>query len=167
MNEDKQKVPAPTNSNGIGLQSTLKRLLRPQVLLFLIALVYSISEFISAMQEKGNPFVFSQWMFVRDLMLGPLLLLITSGLILIHRLTPTVVAIAMAGYLIYVTAYRGLMSVPNSHGVPIFSLDALKIWFKATPNDLILQAAFATVALILATIQLVRLQQSRRQRSSY
>ena len=144
----------------------LKRLFQPQAVLFSIALAYCVAEFIDAMQEKDNPFVFSQWMFVRDLMKGPLLMLITAVLLLIHRLSTTALAIAIAGYLIYVTAYRYLISIPNSQGVPIFSLDAMRIWFKGMPNNLILLAAFGSVALVFGTVQLLRLLRMRRKRLS-
>lgn len=144
----------------------LKRLLAPQVVLFWIFLIYCLLMFIDAMEAKENPFVFSQWMLVRDLMFGPLLLLITSVLILIRRLSTVAIAIAIALYIIYVTGGRFLLATPYSHDVSLFSLDALRIWFEATPNNLILQTALATVALIFGTVQLWRLLRLRRKRSS-
>jgi hypothetical protein len=96
-------------------------LLQPQAVLFSIALAYCVAEFIDAVQIKDNPFVLSPWIFVSNLMVGPLLMLITAVLLLIRRLSTTALAIAIAGYLIYVTAYRYLISIPNSHGVPICS----------------------------------------------
>jgi hypothetical protein len=166
MNKDNEKPTVPPSGKGNGLRFMLKRLFQPQAVLFSIALVYCVSEFINARQEKDNPFVFSQWMFVRDLMVGPLLMLITAVLLLIHRLSTTALAIAIAGYLFYVTGYRYLISIPNSHGVPILSLDAMRIWFKGMPNNLILQTVFATVVLIFGTVQLLRLLRLRRKRLS-
>jgi len=162
MNKHNDQTTVPRNNPGTGLRFNPKRVLKPQALFFGLLLIYCLLMFIDAMQAKENSFVFSKWNFVWTLMVGPLLLLITSVLILVHRLSTTTVAIALAGYLIYVTAYRGLISAPNSHGVPVLGLDALKIWFKATPNDLILQAAFATAAFIFGTVQLLRLLRKKR-----
>lgn len=166
MNKNNEKPTVPLWSKGNTLRFMWKRLLEPRAVLVLLALVYCVPVFIDAMQGKENPFVFNQWNFVRGLMMGPLLLVITSVLILIHRLSTTALAIAISCYLIYVTGYRGLISIPNSHGVPILSLDALRIWFKATPNDLILQTALATVTLIFGTVQVLRLLRMKRKRLS-
>jgi membrane-bound ClpP family serine protease len=166
MNKGNEQTATPSSSKGNGLRFIPRRLLQPRAVLFLVTLGYCVSEFVRAMQEKENPFVFSQWMFVRDLMVAPLLMLITSVLILIHRLSTTALAMAIAGYLIYVTAYRGMISIPDSHGVPILSFDALRIWFEAMPDNLILLAAFASVALVFGTLQLWRLLRPRRKHLS-
>ena len=166
MNKDNEKRTVPPRSKGNSLRFMSKRLLQPQAVLFSITLAYCVSEFIDAMQAKDNPFVLSPSIFVSNLMVGPLLMLITAVLLLIHRLSTTAIAIAIAGYLFYVTGYRYLISIPNSHGVPILSLDAMRIWFKGMPNNLILQTVFATVVLIFGTVQLLRLQRMRRKRLS-
>jgi hypothetical protein len=166
MNKDNEKPTVPPSSKGNSLRFMSKRLLQPQAVLFWFALVYCVSEFIEAMQEKENPFVVSPWIFVSNLMVGPLLMLITSVLILIHRLSTTAFAMAIAGYLIYVTAYRYMISIPNARGVPILSLDAMRIWFKVTPDNLILLAGFGSVALVFGTVQLLRLLRMRRKRLS-
>lgn len=166
MNKGNEKPTVPPSSKGNSFRFMLKRLFQPQAVLFWFALVYCVSEFIDLMHEKENPFVVSPWIFVSNLMVGPLLMLITSVLILIHRLSTTAFAMAIAGYLIYVTAYRDLISIPNSHGVPIFSLDAMRIWFKGMPDNLILLAAFGSVALVFGAVQLLRLLRMKRQRLS-
>jgi hypothetical protein len=154
MNKGNERSAPPWSSKEKGVRFIPKRFLELRSVLFWFAVIYCVSEFISAMQERDNPFVFSQWMFVRDLMVGPLLMLMTSVLILIHRLSTTALAMALASYLIYVTAYRGLVSVPNSHGVPTLSLDAVRILLKAMPENLILLGAFSAVALVWGTVQL-------------
>ena len=144
----------------------LKQGLEPPVLFFGILLTYCLLMFINALQAMRNPFVFSKWNLVTGLMFVPLLLLIGSVLILIRRLSTVAFAIAIALYIVYVTGLRFLLATPYSHGVPIVSFDALRIWFTATPNNLIVQTAFASVALIVGTVQLCRLLRVRRKRSS-
>jgi hypothetical protein len=161
MNKDNEKPTVPPSSKGNGLRSMLKRLFKPQAVLFSIALAYCVSEFIDAMQEKDNPFVLSPSIFVSNLMVGPLLMLITAVLLLIHRLSTTALAIVIAAYVIYKTGYPYMISIPNSHGVPILSLDALRIWFKGTPDNFILQTVFAIAVLIFGTVQLLRLRRMR------
>ena len=149
-----------------GVGFFLKQMLEPQVLLFGIFLIYCLLMFINAMQAMKNPFVFSKWNLVTGLMFGPLLLLIGSVLILVRRLSTVAFAIAIALYIVYVTGFRFLLATPYSHGVPILSFDALRIWFTATPNNLIVQTALASVALIFGTVQLWCLLRLRRKRSS-
>ena len=127
----------------------LKRLLNLEVLLFGFFLIYCFLRFLDALEARKNPFVFSGWMLVRDLMIGPSLLLSISVLMLIRRVSTVVLAMAIALYLIYVTGFRFLLAIPYSHDVSLLSLDAVKLWFEATPSNLLLQTALATVTLIL------------------
>lgn len=145
------------SDQGEGFRFSLKQLFQPEAVLLWLAVVYCLFEFVSAMQEKDNPFIVSPWIFVGGSMVFPLLMLIASALIMTNRLPTTAFAMIVAGYLFYVTGFRGMVSIPNSHGVPMFSLDAVKIWFNAMPSNLIFQAVFATCVLIIGTVQLVRL----------
>src|SRR5437762_6469943 len=88
--------PSPSNGEHSGRRRLLKPLLEPRSVLFWFALVYCISEFVDAMQFRNNPFVVNWQIFVFNFTWSAFLMLITSALILIHRLSTTALAMAMA-----------------------------------------------------------------------
>src|SRR5207253_9197211 len=107
--------------------SLVKLVLQPRGVLFRMTVIYFLSMLIIVLEQKENAFIINKWGFFKGLMIGPLLLLVTSVCILIGRLSTVTLAIAIAACLIYVTGYRGLVGISHAHDNAILSLESLRL----------------------------------------
>ncbi len=87
-------------------------------------------------------------------MTRPFLLLLGSVCLLIDRFWSNVLAILLAGNIIYSNGYRGLVGISYAHGIPMFGVRALRIWFEIMGPTQIINTGLAVVIVIFGIVQL-------------
>lgn len=144
-------------SKGTGIKPVISRLLKPKAILFGFVLFHFVVRLIFVMSlQGGNAFVVAAGWDPVVAMARPFLLLVGAVCLFIDRLWSYVLAILLAGNIIYSNGYRGLVGISYAHGIPMFGVGALRIWFETMSLTQIINSGLAVVILTFGIVQLSR-----------
>src|SRR5947209_4132779 len=129
MKKRRQNGNMAHNIKGGGIKRVVYRRLDARTLVVGLALLHFVAEMVSVIRfERESAFIPDHWNPV-TIMPSPFLLLLGSVFLLLDRSWSYVLAILLAGNIVYSNIYRGLVGISYAHGVPVFSLRAARIWF--------------------------------------
>lgn len=153
----KQNSGITREAQGNRIIHLLTRVLKPKAMLFGLVMFHFVVRLISVIRfQAENEFIVASGWDPVVAMTRPFLLLLGSVCLFIDRLWSCVVAILLAGNIIYSNGYRGLAGISYAHGIPMFGVGALRIWFEIMNTTQIINTGLAVVILIFGMIQLSR-----------